>query len=249
MQWIAGLVSISFRPLSPEKIIEIAKAAGLSAIEWGGDVHVPFGEIETAQRVGEMTRSAGLSIPEYDSYYRVGLADHEDFTKAAATARTLGTDCIRVWAYNKNPDEIDEDTYAVIVADAKRMCEEAPDLTICLECHNNTLTSNYKSALKFLQDVNCENFKMFWQPNQLLSHDENLEACRALLPYIQRVHTFSWEGKEKYPLAQHTDRWQEYMDILKDSTNATMPLMLEFMHDNNPDTLPETARTLLDWIK
>ena len=64
MQWIPGLVSISFRSLSPEEIIRIAKAAGLSAIEWGGDVHVPFGEIETARRVGEITRAAGLSIPE-----------------------------------------------------------------------------------------------------------------------------------------------------------------------------------------
>ena len=249
MQWIPGLVSISFRPLSPEKIIEIAKAAGLRAIEWGGDVHVPFGDIETAHGVGEMTRSAGLSIPEYGSYYRVGLHDHEDFTKAATTARALGTDIIRVWAYNKNPDEIDEETYAVIVADAKKMCEEAPDLTICLECHNNTLTSNYKSALKFLQDVGKENFKMFWQPNQFISHEENLEACRALLPYIQRVHTFSWEGKEKFPLAHHAGRWAEYMAILAESKNASMPLMLEFMHDGDPDTLPETAQTLLDWIK
>ena len=90
---------------------------------------------------------------------------------------------------------------------------------------------------------------MFWQPNQFLSHEENMEACRALLPYIQRVHTFSWEGNGRYPLADHADRWKEYMDILKESPNASMPLMLEFMHDNRPETLPETARTLLDWIQ
>jgi len=249
MQWIPGLVSISFRPLSPEEVIRIAKEAGLAAIEWGGDVHVPFGDIETAEKVGEMTRAAGLSMPEYGSYYRVGAADPADFAKVLSSAKALGTSHIRVWAYNKNPDEIDEETYAAIVKDAKRICKEAADLTICLECHNNTLTSNYKSALKFLEDVGCENFKMFWQPNQFISHEENLEACRALLPYIERVHTFSWEGKEKYPLAQHTGRWQEYMAILAESKNASMPLMLEFMHDNNPDTLKETAKTLLDWIK
>ena len=249
MQWIPGLVSISFRSLSPEEIIRISKAAGLSAIEWGGDVHVPFGEIETATRVGEITRAAGLSIPEYGSYYRVGFSAPEDFSKAASSARALGTKCIRVWAYNKELSEIDQATYEIIVQDAKRICAGASDLTICLECHNNTLTSNYQSALKFLQDVNCDNFQMFWQPNQRLSHQENLAACRALLPFIQRVHTFSWEGSARYPLADHADRWKEYLDILKDSPNAAMPLMLEFMHDNRPETLPETAQTLLDWIQ
>ena len=36
-----GLVSVSFRGLSPEEIIRIAKDAGLSRIEWGSDVHAP----------------------------------------------------------------------------------------------------------------------------------------------------------------------------------------------------------------
>ena len=38
--WIPGLVSISFRNESPKAIIDASKAAGLRAIEWGGDVHV-----------------------------------------------------------------------------------------------------------------------------------------------------------------------------------------------------------------
>ena len=249
MQWIPGLVSISFRSLSPEEIIRIAKDAGLAAIEWGGDVHVPMGDVETAKKVGEMTRAAGLDIPEYGSYYRIGFSAPEDFAKVAACAHALNTPCIRVWAYNKNPDEIAPDTYQAIVQDARRICASVPDRLVCLECHNDTLTSNYQAALKFLRDVDCPNLQMFWQPNQYLSHEENLTACRALLPYIQRVHTFSWEGKERYPLARHASRWQEYMDILKDTPNPHMPLMLEFMHDNQPQTLPETAKTLLEWIK
>lgn len=37
----AGLVSVSFREERPESILREASAAGLSGIEWGGDVHVP----------------------------------------------------------------------------------------------------------------------------------------------------------------------------------------------------------------
>ena len=36
-----GLVSISFRKHTPEEIIQAVKAAGLSCIEWGSDVHAP----------------------------------------------------------------------------------------------------------------------------------------------------------------------------------------------------------------
>jgi 3-dehydroshikimate dehydratase len=46
-----GLVSVSFRKFSPEKIIEMVKNAGLCAIEWGGDVHVPHGDVELARKV------------------------------------------------------------------------------------------------------------------------------------------------------------------------------------------------------
>ena len=36
-----GLVSITFRKLSPRAIIDLVTRANLIGIEWGGDVHVP----------------------------------------------------------------------------------------------------------------------------------------------------------------------------------------------------------------
>ena len=35
---IPGLVSITFRPLSPREIVDLVAEAGLKAIEWGGVV-------------------------------------------------------------------------------------------------------------------------------------------------------------------------------------------------------------------
>ena len=68
----SGLVSVSFRSLPPEEIVRLAAGCGLGAIEWGGDVHVPPGDIANAARVGEMTRAAGLAVSSYGSYYRLG---------------------------------------------------------------------------------------------------------------------------------------------------------------------------------
>ena len=41
---IPGLVSVTFRQLSPEDIIDITYASGLKAVEWGSDVHLPAGK-------------------------------------------------------------------------------------------------------------------------------------------------------------------------------------------------------------
>ena len=37
-----GLVSVSFRPLTPQQVAAAAVDAGLSYIEWGSDVHAPY---------------------------------------------------------------------------------------------------------------------------------------------------------------------------------------------------------------
>ena len=59
-----GLVSITYRKLTPAEIIPLVRDAGLSCIEWGSDIHVPQTDLANARRVGEMTRGAGFrSLP------------------------------------------------------------------------------------------------------------------------------------------------------------------------------------------
>ena len=72
---IPGLVSITFRPLSPQELIKLVAEAGLKAIEWGGDIHVPHGDVSRAQEVGRQTTEAGLSVAAYGSYYRLGVSE------------------------------------------------------------------------------------------------------------------------------------------------------------------------------
>jgi len=248
MIFVPGLVSISFRSLTPERILALVKEVGLSAIEWGSDVHVPAGDLAAAERIRQTTLTQGLFMPEYGAYYVLGSDNATEREATIASARALGTPIIRLWATEKNRSSLTDDDYRAAVLDAQRLCAENPDLTFCLECHNHSITEDYRDALAYLDDVGQANLRMFWQPNQFRSHAYNLEALQALLPYVDSTHVFSWEGDRHYPLSHHTDRWRDYLFILRQSPKSEMPLMLEFMYDHRPETLPATAKTLLSWI-
>jgi len=60
-----GLCSVSFRKLTVVEIIAAVKAAGLDGIEWGGDVHVPHGDVEKAKQVAKLMEEAGLETLSY----------------------------------------------------------------------------------------------------------------------------------------------------------------------------------------
>ena len=242
----AGLVSISFRGKTPSEILAACKDARLTAIEWGGDVHVPHGDEKTARAVRNKTEKAGLSISEYGSYYHIGDGNEKLFDDVLLSAEALKTDCIRVWAGKNIPSaEYPTQDYRAAVADARRICALAGDKTVALECHPFSLTDEYHAAQRFLSDVGCDNLKMFWQSNQYRSEEYNVEAARALLPHIVRVHVFSWSATERFPLKHGKEAWRRYLDIL-----SAKPLfyMLEFMPDDRIESLPREAQTLRDWL-
>ncbi|MFN2155934.1 MAG: sugar phosphate isomerase/epimerase, partial [Anaerolineae bacterium] len=94
----SGLVSITFRQLSPAEIVARAAQAGLEAIEWGGDVHVPHGDVDAARTVRRTTEEAGLQVAAYGAYYRVGHEEPCPFADVLESAVALGAPLIRVWA-------------------------------------------------------------------------------------------------------------------------------------------------------
>lgn len=244
-----GIVSISFRKYSKEEIATAAKNAGLDAIEWGGDVHVPHGNKEEAENAVKITHRYGLEVAEYGSYYVIGQSEPELFSAVLSSSEILGTKIIRVWpGMNKSSDSFTNEEYDAFVADAKRICALAKkkDVTVALECHPNSLTDEYHTALAFLSDVGCDNLKMMWQPNQHRSLSYNLDAINTLLPYIVGVHVFSWKRKARLPLISGEKEWREYINLL---SVKDLNYMLEFMHDDKIETLEETAKTLKSWLK
>lgn len=146
---------------------------------------------------------------------------------------------------NTPSDTLSREDYERCVKDAQRICDEAKDMTVALECHPGGLTDEYHTALAFIKDVDRANLKMMWQPNQHRPLDYNLDAIRALLPYIVGVHVFFWKRKERLPLSEGEKEWKQYISLLR---GKDIPYMLEFMHDNDINTLNETAKTLLNWL-
>ena len=241
-----GLVSVSFRGKTPEEIVGACKAASLSVIEWGGDVHVPHGDEETARKVRDITEKEGLCVAEYGSYYHVGGGDEDLFEKVLRSANALCTDCIRVWPGKNIPSaEYPKGDYDDAVRDARRIATMAKNKMIALECHPYSLTDDAAAAMRFLEDVGCENVKMFWQPNQYRSEEYNVRAVKILLPYIVSVHTFAWSETERFPLAHGEKAWRKYLDVL---SARPLSYLLEFMPDDRIESLPEEARTLRSWL-
>ena len=243
-----GLVSISFRKLSPEEIIALVKRSGLGCIEWGGDVHVPAGEIETARRVGEMTRANGLEVACYGSYER--LTEDKQLEAIVQTAKALGAPLIRVWAGRQGSAAADEEYRALIAANARKLAQLAMEenIAVAFEYHGNTLTDTADSALALLKAVDHPNMGSLWQPPVGMSTEDCVAGIRKVAPYLRNVHVFSWEGTQRLPLAERAEKWRTCLaEIAK--VPGEHRLMMEFVRGDDPEQLLEDAACLARWTR
>lgn len=243
----SGVVSVSFRPNSCKDIIDAAKNAGLSKIEWGSDVHCPAGDLEIARQLKSDSEKNGIATNTYGSYFRVGVTPNEEFFKYLESAKALGAEKIRIWAYKKDIPEHSGEEWDSVVASAREICEfaEPYGIKICLECHNGSLTQDYKTALAFLEAVDHKLFRTYWQPNQLKSLEYNIEAVKALSKYVEALHVFHIVDNVKMPLSEGASDWRKYLEILKSELGEKeIPALLEFMPDDKIETLAREAETL-----
>jgi len=241
--WKTGLVTVSFRSLSPVQVIAAAASAGLRTLEWGGDVHVPANDRQRARLAAELTAKAGLTTAAYGSYYRIGTAANpaEAFAPVLETACILQAPVIRVWGGVKGSAELSPEEWDALVREGRTICAMAAERgrVISLECHNNTLTDDYRAALRYLEAVPA--MRMYWQPNQFRDEDYNRKAAAALASRTTNIHVFHWDDHARYPLAEGEALWQTYLPPFVGSEHS---LLLEFMHDDRPESLADTAAVL-----
>lgn len=242
-----GLVSVTFRQLTPDHIIELVAEAGLTGIEWGGDVHIPPTDPVYAKHIAAKTRSVGLQIASYGSYYRVGChsSNTVSFENVLKTAEALGAPVIRVWAGDIDSAQADETYWNYVIEDSRRIADMAylRNIRIAYEFHKGTLTDTPSSARKLLAAVNRPNVRCYWQPPIDTAIDERLCGLKQMLPWIENIHVFHWTSYERLPLADGIKEWKQYLTAIAQAGGNHFA-MLEFVKGDDPNQFLEDAKTL-----
>ena len=242
----AGLVSISFRDKSPDEIISAAKSAGLVSVEWGSDGHAPFYDTERLRYIAEMQKAAGIQSCTYGTYFRIGVNYWGEIHAYISAAKILGAKTLRVWCGNRSSMDYSESDERRLVEDSRRIAAAAENggVTVCLEFHPHTFSDELKSALRLIRAVNSPAFKMYWQPNQFKTAEENMLSAAGLAEYVENIHVFNWDAHRRCPLSEGIDIWRGYAACFK----GDHTLMLEFMPDDDINSLAVEARALEEII-
>jgi 3-dehydroshikimate dehydratase len=241
-----GLVSVTFRKLAPAKIVALVSQAGLQGIEWGGDIHVPHGNIKRAREVKKITLGEGLQVASYGSYYKVGCEGEPlAFENVLETAVALQAPGIRVWAGNLGSDQADAAWWANVIDDARRIAGLAAGSGIALafEFHEETLTDTSESAYRLLKEINLPNVGSYWQPPVSLSLEARIKGLREIAPWLRNLHVYNQSGAEPGPLAEGIAEWSKYMDIVR-SLPGERFCLIEFTKGDSPGQFLEDAEAL-----
>jgi sugar phosphate isomerase/epimerase len=254
---LPGLCSVTMRHLGVEEVARLAAEAGLAAIEWGGDRHVPPGDLDAAARARAASMAAGVTCASYGSYLLAdGECSEEVVARVLDTAVELGAPNVRVWT----PFGIDPGSpRAHEVVDALRAVSGAAaarELTVGIEFHGDTLTATAVSVSNLLDAVAAPNVSTYWQPPYWLParpvRDDVIEV-EALAPRLSHVHVYEWAGaEERRPLIDGRDRWRAVFTALRNGPSPDRPVprtaFLEFVAADDPVALLRDAHTLRDLL-
>lgn len=245
-----GLCSVTLRSHTTDEVIDLARAAELGAVEWGGDVHAPPGKLGTAREISSRTLDAGLFVAAYGSYLRLGVGSGSD-TDVLTTAVALGAPRVRVWAGTAGSHESDLNQRRAVAEHARALAAPAADLglTIGLEFHGGTLTDTVDSTLALLADIDRpEVVGTYWQPPQSMDDASALDGLRRVLPWTVAVHAFSWwPGDTRLPLDHRRPFWESALAILDDGVGRDV--LLEFVRDDDPGQVRADAASLRRWLE
>ncbi len=245
-----GLVSVTFRSLPWQRVLTLTNDAGLTGIEWGGDVHAPPGDLARAQEISRACGQSGITVVCYGSYYRFGEctgaegagAPEPPFAAVLDTAVALGAPVIRVWAGTKGSARTARSEREAVVQAARRYADLAAQqhCRIAFEYHGNTLTDTVESALSLIEEINHQNVSLLWQPAVGRATTQRYDELCRVLPQLSHIHCFHWGPAgfvDKRPLAHGADEWRSYLHGLP--KERTTWVLLEFLPEIPADHASE----------
>ncbi|MCA1404208.1 sugar phosphate isomerase/epimerase [Ensifer sp. IC3342] len=249
-----GLCTVTFRNLPADRIVELAMEAGLAAIEWAGDAHVPPGDEPIARDVRRLSEKAGLAT-SYGSYVAPPTDDLSEFRRALDSAIALGASNIRIWPGARQRDSKDYSASERRAA-AAAICDMGAEaarygVTVSLEYHPQSLTDETDSARRLIDAVAHNNVYLYWQPRPGLPLDEALAETAQIGQHVSHVHVFAWDAdRNRFPLTSAADYWRAVLAAMPASRwNERRFAMLEFVANDDPAAFFEDAATLKQILK
>lgn len=249
-----GLCSVTFRDLSPEALIALARTNGVRAIEWGGDVHLPPDQAATkGPEIARLCREAGLTSPSYGSYLRAGDAGvREALPAVLEAAASVGAGNIRVWAGRVSGPQADAATWAAVRDDLVFMAEQAQrhGITVSVEYHRDTLTQEAADAARLFTDCNHANLFSYWQPVPGRGRATWLNEIAQIAPWLGYVHVFHWlpasPRDDMRPLHEGEEDWHALIAACQPAAHWPhgRTAFLEFVRENDPSAFEEDMKVL-----
>lgn len=237
-----GLCSVTFRKKTAAQVVEIAKKAGVRYIEWGGDVHVK--NIDDARIVKSVCDSEGIKISSYGSYFNSSEFDKDTWEQICQIANTMDASSVRVWLGKRDSEVTDNIEYHTLLENTKKMCDIAADygLVVCPECHDNTFNNNTDAILKFIDDLNKDNFKTYFQ-SRYFRMEYDLDRIDRTYNYIKDVHV-SYRDLKKEQRFRKKDKHYitKLLEKLKEKSFNGI-VMIEFVErDSESEFLKDVQR-------
>ena len=244
-----GLCSVTFRGVPAAHVAALAAAAGLEAIEWGGDVHVPPGDGRRAAEVARLTADAGVAVCSYGSYFRGDPG--EEVGPVLDSAVALGADRVRIWAGRTGSADVTADERMRLTTALARAAEAAADrgVVLALEYHGGTLADTPAATLRLLDDVAHPMLRTYWQPTVGAPDGEAVAEYGRLAGRVSAVHVFSWwPTTERRPLTFRDGLWRSFAAAAADTAEPPRDALLEFVPDDDPARLPAEAAALRRYL-
>ncbi|MBQ8766266.1 MAG: sugar phosphate isomerase/epimerase [Clostridia bacterium] len=238
-----GMTSVTFRNKTIEEIVEICKKEQVEYIEWGSDVHVKTKD--DAKKAKQLCDDAGIKISSYGSYYSVGSNNRDEWTLLCENASIMGAESIRVWLGKKDSEKTSAEEYENILNDCKFLCDEAKEYGIIVspECHDDTFNNNTDAILRFIKELNRDNFRTYFQ-SRYFRMEYDLDRIDRTFDFILNMHV-SYSDLKREQMFRKKDK--NYLDkLLKKmiSKNFNGIVILEFTENSSEKAFSEDIKKL-----
>ena len=215
-----GLSSTALLTASARNVIAAASAAGIDAIEWAGDIHVPHNDASVARETMIDTLRAGLTTASYAPLYRVESGGEPGlrFDAVLDAAVELHSPILRVFVGESSATSKDAEQRGHLIAELKRLGDRAGQrgMTVCLSFGRNTYLDRYAPAVDLVNEIAHPFVRLAWEALPGTAPEECSAALEAAggsvgMLLVRRIERDGASG----PLEKEEAAWRKRLAAFK----------------------------------